>query len=227
MSRWLRTVVFAAGAAVVAALFAAAAFRLPGFGGAVHPYGDRSAAAALRAKTLNAVASVNFDQRAFDTIGEELILFASALGAVVLLRVVRREQEDEAWEHGRGPAEVFDALRITGYLLLPVTLLAGAYIVAHGHLSPGGGFQGGVVLGTAVHLIYLTGDYPALARLRPVPAFELGEALGAGAFVLLGLAAAGLVPPMNAAVGLEVGCAVVLVLARFFEQALLVRKEGT
>lgn len=225
MSRRLRLAVFAAGAAGLAVLYVLAAVRLPRFGGRVHPYGDRAVAASLREKTLNAVSSVNFDQRAFDTVGEELILFAAALGAVMLLRLVRREQEDAAAEHRQGPAEVFDALRVTGYVLLPVTLMVGLYIVTHGHLSPGGGFQGGVILGTAVHLLYLTGDYPALARLRPVPAFEVGEAVGAGAFVVLALGAAGLLPPMNAAVGLEVGCAFVLVLSRFFEQALLVHKE--
>ncbi|MCO5997157.1 MnhB domain-containing protein [Actinoallomurus rhizosphaericola] len=232
MSRRTRFAVFAVGAAGLMVLFVLAAFRLPDFGGRFHPYGERAVTAAIAEKTKNVVSSVNFDQRAFDTVGEELILFASALGAVVLLRMVRREREEEAGEHGYGPADVFDALRLTGYLLLPVTLLVGVYIVAHGHLSPGGGFQGGVVLGTALHLLYLTGDYPALARLRPVPVFETAEALGAGAFVVLGLAGAGLLIPMNSVVGLEVGCAFVLVLAKFFEQALLVRtdeagKEGS
>lgn len=227
MSRRARFTVFAVGLAGLGVLFVLAAFRLPDFGGPFHPYGERAVTSAVAEKTMNVISSVNFDQRAFDTVGEELILFASALGAVVLLRTVRQEREEEAGEHGYGPADVFDALRLTGYVLLPVTLVAGVYIVAHGHLSPGGGFQGGVVLGTALHLIYLTGDYPALARLRPVPAFEAGEALAAGAFVVLGLAAAGLVIPMNAMVGLEVGCAIVLVLAKFFEQALLVRTEDT
>ncbi|GAA4601302.1 hypothetical protein GCM10023195_03120 [Actinoallomurus liliacearum] len=226
MSRGVRFAVFAVGAAGLGVLFVLAAFRLPDFGGRFHPYGDRAVASAIAEKTKNVVSSVNFDQRAFDTVGEELILFASALGAVVLLRTVRREREEEAGEHGYGPADVFDALRLTGYVLLPVTLLVGVYIVAHGHLSPGGGFQGGVVLGTALHLLYLTGDYPALARLRPVPAFEAGEALAAGAFVMVGLAGAGLVKTGNTLVGLEVGCAIVLVLAKFFEQALLVREEG-
>ncbi len=80
------------------------------------------------------------------------------------------------------------------------------------------------MLGTAVHLLYLAGDYPALQRLRPIPAFEFTEALAAGIFVALGLAAAGRVPELNAAVGAEVGCALVLLLGKFFEQALLVRE---
>jgi multicomponent Na+:H+ antiporter subunit B len=200
----------------LAVLFTLAAVRLPEFGGTSHPYGERTLPNAVRHHTPNVISSINFDQRAFDTLGEELILMASALAAVVVLRTVRAEQEDTAGEHAHGPAEVFDALRITGYLLLPVTLVAGVYVVAHGYLSPGGGFQGGIVLGSAIHLIYLAGDYPALARVRPIPMFESGEAVAASAFVLLALAWAGQVTAMNAAVGLEVGCAVVLVLAKFF-----------
>ena len=220
-----RLIVGLFGVAGLAVLFTLAALGLPGFGGTSHPYGQRTLPNALARHTPNVISSINFDQRAFDTLGEELILMASALAAVVILRTVRAEQEDAAGEHAYGPAQVYDALRLTGYLLLPVTLMTGVYIVAHGYLSPGGGFQGGVILGSAIHLIYLSGDYPALARIRPIPAFEAGEALAAGAFVVLALGFAGQVKAMNAAVGLEVGCAVVLALAKFFEQALLVRKD--
>jgi multicomponent Na+:H+ antiporter subunit B len=226
MSRRVRLLVFLLGGAGVAVLFTLAAVRLPDFGGTWHPYGERTLPNAIRRHTPNVISSINFDQRAFDTLGEELILMAAALAAVVILRTVRAEQEDAAGAHAYGPAEVFDALRITGYLLLPVIMVTGVYVVAHGYISPGGGFQGGVVLGSAIHLIYLAGDYPALARIRPIPMFESGEAVAAGVFVLLALAFAGQVKAMNAAVGLEVGCALVLVLAKFFEQALLVRKDA-
>jgi multicomponent Na+:H+ antiporter subunit B len=226
MSRRVRLLVFLFGGAGVAVLFTLAAVRLPDFGGTWHPYGERTLPNAIRRHTPNVISSINFDQRAFDTLGEELILMAAALAAVVILRTVRAEQEDAAGAHAYGPAEVFDALRITGYLLLPVIMVTGVYVVAHGYISPGGGFQGGVVLGSAIHLIYLAGDYPALARIRPIPMFESGEAVAAGVFVLLALAFAGQVKAMNAAVGLEVGCALVLVLAKFFEQALLVRKDA-
>lgn len=226
-----RTLLFTAGAAGTAALFTAGALGLPGFGGALHPYADRAVTQAVREGTPNAVASVNFDQRAFDTLGEEIILMSAALGAVVLLRALRREEEDDGAAHRHGPAEVSDALRIIGYLLLPLTLLVGVYIVAHGHQSPGGGFQGGVILGTAIHLLYLAGDYPALQRLRPIPVFESGEAVAAAAFAVLALAAAGWaaggrIPALNTAVGAEVGCALVLLIGKFFEQALLVHDTG-
>lgn len=225
MSRRVRLLVLAFGGTGLAVMFTLASLRLPHFGGVWHPYGERVVPGALRRGTPNVISSVNFDQRAFDTLGEELILMASALAAVLILRTVRAEQEEAAGRHAYGPAQVFDALRITGYLLLPVTFLIGVYIVAHGYLSPGGGFQGGVILGSAIHLVYLAGDYPALTRIRPLPAVEGGEALAAGAFVILALGFAGQVTPMNAVVGMEVGCAVVLVLAKFFEQALLVKEH--
>ncbi|MEU8801893.1 MnhB domain-containing protein [Spirillospora sp. NPDC048819] len=226
-----RTLLFAAGAAGTAAVFTAGALGLPAFGGAAHPYADRAVEQAVRQGTPNAVASVTFDQRVFDTLGEEIILLAAAVGAVVLLRAAGREDRDDGASLRHGPAEVSDALRIVGHLLLPVTLLAGVYIVAHGHQSPGGGFQGGVILGTAVHLLYLAGDYPALQRLRPIPLLESAEAVAAAAFAVLALAAAGQaatgrVPALNTAVGVEVGCALVLLVGKFFEQALLVRDDG-
>ncbi|HEV7931150.1 MAG TPA: MnhB domain-containing protein [Actinomadura sp.] len=226
MSGRARMLVFLVGAAGLAALFARAAVRLPGFGGAGHPYGRRAVAAGLARHTTNIVSSLNFDQRAFDTMGEELILMAAALGAVVVLRTTLHETEEDAGRHHYGPADVFEALRLTGYVLLPVTVVIGIYIVAHGAQSPGGGFQGGVVLGSAVHLLYLAGDYPALERMRPIPLFEGVEALAAGVFVVLAIGYAGLVTAMNAAVGFEVGCAAVLLLAKFFQQALLVREPS-
>jgi multicomponent Na+:H+ antiporter subunit B len=223
MSGRARLLVFLVGAAGLAALFAQAALRLPGFGRADHPYGGRAVAAGLARHTTNIVSSLNFDQRAFDTLGEELILMAAALGAVVVLRVTLHETEEDAGRHRYGPADVFEALRLTGCVLLPVTVVVGIYIVAHGAQSPGGGFQGGVVLGSAMHLVYLAGDYPALERIRPIPLFEAAEALAAGVFVVLAIGYAGQVTAMNVAVGFEVGCAAVLLLAKFFQQALLVR----
>jgi multicomponent Na+:H+ antiporter subunit B len=226
MSHRFRLVVFAIGALGTAIVFAAGALRLPDFGGTFHPYGDRAVQEAVRTGTPNVISSINFDQRALDTVGEELILFASALGAVVLLRAVRREETESGVRHRQGPSQVFEAVRLVGCALLPVTLVIGVYVVAHGHLSPGGGFQGGVILGTAIHLVYLAGDYPALAKIRPLPLFDAVEAVAAGTFVVMALVAAGAVPALNAAVGVEVGCAMVVMVAKFFDQALLIREAG-
>ncbi len=187
------------------------------------------------------VSSINFDQRGLDTLGEESILLASVLGAVTLLRPAEDEQNRPPSREGR----VLGATRLAGYLLLPVTLIIGADVVAHGHLTPGGGFQGGVVLATALHLLYVGGSYPALRRLRPLRWYEYGEAAGMGAVVALGVAglftssgflvnvipkgvfgslfSGGTVPVFSVAIGVEVACGVVVLLAGFLEQDLVTR----
>ncbi|MEU4211823.1 MnhB domain-containing protein [Streptomyces sp. NPDC026206] len=235
----------AAGLAATAALLVAACLRLPDFGGARHPYGDLAVRTALAQRTANTVSSVNFDQRSFDTLGEESILFAAVLGTVVLLRQTRDERREAPQ-----PAPVAPALRRYGTILLPVTLLIGLYVIAHGQLSPGGGFQGGVVVATALHLLYIGVDYRALERIRPVALYELADGAGEAAYVVLGaagllagsaylantlphgtfntMASGGTVPLLNAAVGMEVAAGVVVLLGHFLGQALeIVEEEPT
>ncbi|MYQ94027.1 sodium:proton antiporter [Streptomyces sp. SID4946] len=243
MSRRLRLWLLAVGSASLAALLAAACLDLAGFGGRSHPYGTRAVRASLARHTANTIASVNFDQRAYDTLGEMSILFAAVLGCVVLLRQAR----DEHRERPR-PAQVARPVRRYALLVVPVALVCGLYIVAHGQLSPGGGFQGGVVAATALHLLYLGADYRALERVRPLGAFEATDALSVCAYLVLGLAgvlagtaflantllpygtfntlsSGGFVPLLNAAVGMEVASAVVVLLANFLDQAVEIVEE--
>ena len=243
MSRKARLWLLAVGGLGVAILFACAVFDLPRFGGHWHPYGDRAVRSALARHTANVVSSVNFDQRAFDTLGEESILFGAVLGTVVLLRETRDE-------HSEPPdtVRVDPPVRRYALIALPVTLLVGFYVIAHGQLSPGGGFQGGVVLATALHLLYIAVDYKALERIRPPSAYAVADAAGEAAYVLLGtagivagsaflanflpygtfntLSSGGTVPLLNAAIGVEVAGAIVVLLARFLDQALEIEGGG-
>lgn len=247
MNRAARIAVFAVGALGLAIAFLLAFDALPHFGTESHPYGDRSVRAAVAQKTSNVVTSLAFDQRGFDTVGEEFILVLAVLGGTLLLRAREDEREDDSDDAPRSP-EVADAVRLTGYLAMPITLLLGGYLVVHGALSPGGGFQGGVALATAIHLLYVAGDYQALDKLRPVPLFKATEAAGVSAYVAIGLAAiatgsafltnvlplgsyqklasAGTVPLLNAAVGVAVLSSVVVLLSEFLEQTHVVRAEG-
>ena len=243
MSRRVRLWLVLAGGAGLAAVLVAACLKLPAFGGDRHPYGDRAVHASLARRTANTISSVNFDQRAFDTLGEMTILFGAVLGCVMLLRQTRDEQRAAP-----EPADVARPVRRYALLVLPVALVTGIYVIAHGQLSPGGGFQGGVVAATALHLLYLGADYTALERVRPVGAYEVGDALAASAYVVTGLAAligsgaflantlpygtfntlssGGTVPLLNAAIGMEVASAVVVLLARFLDQAVEIVKES-
>lgn len=244
MTRSVRFAVFGLGAVGLAILVVMAITKMPAFGGNHHPYRNHAVPAAVSHNTANVVSSVNFDQRGLDTLGEETILLASVIAVSVLLRPEQRETERRPLSAGR----VLDLTMLAGWIMLPVTLIIGLDVIAHGHLTPGGGFQGGVILGTGIHLVYVAGTYRMLDRVRPVRSFEWGEALGAGAFACLGIAglvigvaflqniiptgslgtlfSAGTVPVLNGAVGIEVASSVIVLISKFLEQAITVRPES-
>jgi multicomponent Na+:H+ antiporter subunit B len=235
----MRRRLFLVAAAVAGGLLLWGLSGLPPYGVYPGPYGDvLNQVAVAERKATNVVAAVTFDYRGVDTMGEEFILFAAVVGVAVLLRAQRDEREeppDEDAADRRAPG-TSNAVRVLGPALLGPVVLFGLYVVAHGHLTPGGGFQGGVVLATGALLV------------RPVPLIDLAEAAGAGGYVavgLLGLAAgaaflqnvlplgqpgalpsAGTIPLINLAVGLEVAGGLVLLLSEFLEQTLVVRRPG-
>lgn len=243
MTRPGRILLFAAGGGVMAAAFILATVAMPAFGGSHHLYRDLSVPAAVSHGTANVVSSINFDQRAIDTFGEESILIASVVGAAALLRPSRGETERRVPARGR----TLESTRLVGYVMLPVTLVLGLDVVLHGGLTPGGGFQGGVVLATGLHLLYVTGSYPALDRLRPVTPFEIADSLGAAGFAILGLVgllvsgdflgnvlpfgelggilSSGVVQLLSVIVGVEVLGGMVVLLSWFFEQEITVPVE--
>jgi multicomponent Na+:H+ antiporter subunit B len=225
---------------------------LPDFGHYRGPYGKVLAKVAVpERKATDIVSSTTFDYRGFDTLVEEMILFTAALGLVVLLREQRgekQEPEGEEGEESRDPPRTSDVLRVVGLALVGPTVVLGIYIVTHGHLTPGGGFQGGVVLATALLLVYLAGRYAAMRHVSPVPLLEAGEAGGATAFVLIGLGgliisgvymtnfidpgtekmllSGGFIPLLNISVGLEVAGAFSLAFTEFLDQTILLRDHG-
>jgi multicomponent Na+:H+ antiporter subunit B len=248
MSSRARTALFLVGAVGLGALVLWAYDGLPDFGHYKGPYGDILNAVSVPERNItDVVTAVNFDYRGFDTLGEEFILFAAVIGVAILLRAQRDEEEREASEFafGRSAPRTSDAVRVVAITLVGPTVVTGLYIVVHGHLTPGGGFQGGVVLATALLLVYLAGEYLFLRRAAPLSLVEVCEAVGGGGFAVIGLAglvagvaymenvlplgqvgrlnSAGTVPLINLSVGLEVAAGFVLILVEFLEQTLMVR----
>jgi len=101
-------------------------------------------------KVANTVTSIVVNFRGFDTLGEVTVLFLSvtALGSILYKR-----------RHHVGERSVlFSASSIVtsgSKLLFPAIVLLGVYVFIHGHLSPGGGFQGGVIIATGFLLMLL------------------------------------------------------------------------
>lgn len=163
----------------------------------------------------NIVTSVVLGYRGIDTLGELAILFAASTAVGLILG-----NRHTSTTHDPDSGVI---LRAGGELLMPLLLVVGLYIILHGHLTPGGGFQGGVILAAAFFI-------PALARpstnLKHT-GMMLIEGFSGAAFILIGLAAlysggeflqpllnkgvmgnllsAGTLPLLYLAVGLKVG----------------------
>jgi multicomponent Na+:H+ antiporter subunit B len=246
----MRVALLGIGGAGLAALLLWGLLGLPRFGSYPGPYGDvLNPVAVAERKATDVVSAVNFDYRGFDTLGEEFILFVSVAGAALLLRKVEEpedetpdESEREDHEAGRAPPPTSDATRAFGVALVGLTVAFGLYMISHGQTTPGGGFQGGVILATAPLSVFLAAEARTFQRIAPRPLVEWAEAAGAAAYVLLGLASvvlgaeflrnvtplgeeekfasAGNIFWLNIGVGIEVAGGFVLLLSVFIEETL-------
>lgn len=95
-----------------------------------------------------------------------------------LRRTVRRQIERQA--------EMTVMVRTIIRGLLPVLLVFGAYIVTYGHLTPGGGFQGGMIIVGTVMSFYLAYGYNIMRRFREED-LDLAEHIGALSYLFTGL----------------------------------------
>lgn len=106
---------------------------------------------------INFVAGMILDYRAFDTFGESNVLFMAVIAVLMLLQRDKNNisaAEDQEMQED----EVFDSqdskliLKKGAKCLAPVVILYGIYVVLNGHLSPGGGFSGGSIIGAGLIL---------------------------------------------------------------------------
>ena len=126
--------------------------------------------------TANAVTSVVTFFRGIDTVGEVTVLFLATSGVALMLSTTQRTCEKEIKQKSF-------VLDVGSRLLMSVIILFGVYIIIHGHLSPGGGFQGGVVIATAFLLLFLANPNMSLSHAI----LTLGESLSGSAYVLVAI----------------------------------------
>ncbi len=126
----------------------------------------------------NLVTAVLADYRGYDTMFETIVIFTAGIACIFLLRRFRRHRsETRLYRHiptgitlridkkGKFPEDsaVFERIdsqwvphdlivKTTARLIVPFIQIFALYVIAHGHHSPGGGFQGGVILGAAMIL---------------------------------------------------------------------------
>lgn len=127
----------------------------------------------------NIVTAIVVSYRGFDTLGEVAVLFAATAGVGSLL-TKKRLGIIGIQPEKKNSTEVLQTA--TG-LLSGLLVMFGIYIFMHGHLTPGGGFQGGVVIATAVLLSLLANPASHVAH----GLMTAVESLSGAAYVGLGL----------------------------------------
>lgn len=160
---------------------------LPAFGSPIGAYGPTINELGPPSRHVsNMVSAVNFDFRGFDTLGEEFMLLCAVTGAVLLLRGTRGERmTDKAGRlPGRAIEQRSESTVLVCRLLGPMTVLFGLYMALHATATPGGGFQGGVVIASGLLLIYLGEGYETWRKLVASKVLDAMEGGGALLFAL-------------------------------------------
>ncbi|MBF0219252.1 MAG: sodium:proton antiporter [Gammaproteobacteria bacterium] len=135
----------------------------------------------------NIVSAIIVTYRGLDTLGEVTVLFlAAAIVGMVLSAKQGGQSPTSASEAERQlpPYPPVGELLATGtQLLVPLILMFGAYVIVNGHLTPGGGFQGGAILASGMLLLLLSDPLRTIGH-RLISVVESFSGL---AFVLLGI----------------------------------------
>ena len=99
---------------------------------------------------VNIVAGVILDYRAFDTFGESCVLFVAACSVMMLMKKGQKGKSEEMISNYNPKRDPI--VKNLAMVLVPFNLMFGIYVVFNGHLSPGGGFSGGAIMGASLIL---------------------------------------------------------------------------
>lgn len=178
---------------------------------------------------LNIVSGMILTYRAFDTFGETNVLFIATCCVMILLMLddailkKREDKDDRRFEPKNDPI-----LQGTAFILCPIIFIFGIYVILNGHLSPGGGFSGGAILGAGLTLytsafgfkrtqrffnehIYKIAKITALCMYGIIGSyFYIMGANGLENHIPLGtpghILSGGIILPIDICVGIEVAC---------------------
>ncbi|MCD6090399.1 MAG: Na(+)/H(+) antiporter subunit B [Bacteroidales bacterium] len=167
----------------------------------------------------NLVTAIVVTYRGLDTLGEVTILFLAA--AIISFALKFRKEDFIPNRPVRITSELLDS---ASQVIVPIIFMVGIYIFINGHLTPGGGFQGGAVIASGVLLMIMANpnfgiSHKVIATVESISgiAFVLIGVLGivlAGGFLdntilplgkLGDLFSAGVIPVIYTFVGLKVG----------------------
>ena len=210
---------------------------LPPVGAADNPSSNEVAAKYIEdglqdTGAVNIVTGMILDYRAFDTFGESNVLFIATCTVLILLRSdekkdKRQEEAEQRREQHYEPKDDSILQRVT-FLLFPIIVIYGIYVILNGHISPGGGFSGGAIIGAGLILYANAFGFEKLNRFFREKTYkwisfvslsfyclaksysfftganhlESGIPLGEAGAIL----SSGLILPLNICVGMVVAC---------------------
>ncbi len=126
----------------------------------------------------NLVTAIVVTYRGLDTLGEVTVLFLAATGVSILFK---QSHHHPVPLHPERPSS--EILQTATQLLTPFIIMFGVYIFINGHLTPGGGFQGGAVIASAVLLLFLT--FPQYRLNHKI--LKIIESISGATYVFIGL----------------------------------------
>lgn len=112
----------------------------------------------------NIVTAIILNYRGFDTDGEVTVIFTAMMavfGVLLLPRTARQEQPDEP------SIPVSPVTRFIVRVLAPFIIVFSVYMVIYGHATPGGGFQGGTIIGALLIATSLVQGSKQAQKLLP------------------------------------------------------------
>src|SRR5262245_2672073 len=182
----------------------------------------------------NVITGILLTYRAFDTLGEVAVLFMVAAGVGLVLGGREQRHENPRRDAPQPTRQASEIVRTGAQILVPLIAIFAVYIITNGHLSAGGGFQGGAVVASSAILLLLADPKRQFDRQF----LSSTESAAGVLFVLVGVAglifangfldnrvlplgqfgtffSAGAIPLLSVLLGVKVGCELSVIIDRF------------
>lgn len=220
--------------AILAVMLLLTVSYLPEAGNAANPADNEVAQRYIEAGVqetgaTNIVTGMILTYRAFDTFGETNVLFIATCCVMIMLMLEDKDLKKQEQDNDRRYEPKNDAiLQNAAYVLVPMIFIFGIYIILNGHLSPGGGFSGGATIGAGMILYVSAFGFKKTQRFFDENVYKIAKISALFMYGFIGLyfyvmganglenhiplgipghiLSAGIILPINIAVGLEVAC---------------------
>jgi len=171
---------------------------------------------------LNPVTAIYLRYRVYDTLFEALILVIAVVASIHMSKF----SDDYVKDGKHSEMEESGLARYAIRVVSPLILVFGVFVILNGHISAGGGFQGGLIIASffvARYMIYDVYDLPITKVAKAEEMVFIAIALLAAVIVFQGQAGFADGPAaqiiflviMNTLIGIKVACGFIILFYRF------------